>query len=219
MESPGQGSDQSPSCATQCQIPTVPGGGPNLWASAPKTPLILLHHSGNSSSFIIYYFIIFLTATSVAYGSSWGRGWVGTAADAYATAMAMPDPQLAAMPDSQPTERGQGSNLHPRGHYVGFLTQWATLRTRRWTLFNLPSKFCARTWLGSARLGGMRLKGAIYHARPYMGCTVGVWVCVSNILQAKYWTSDVNVKQPIWISHARIVPITTVMEFPCGTVG
>ena len=27
-----------------------------------------------------------------------------------------PTPQLRAMPDPQPTERGQGLNLHPHGH-------------------------------------------------------------------------------------------------------
>ena len=33
------------------------------------------------------------------------------------------------MPDPWPTEQGQGSNLHPHGHYVGFLTCSATTGT------------------------------------------------------------------------------------------
>ena len=37
-----------------------------------------------------------------------------------------PIPQLVMMPDSYPTERGQGSNPDPHRHYVRFLTCWAT---------------------------------------------------------------------------------------------
>ena len=37
--------------------------------------------------------------------------------------------QLAATPDHYPTEQGQGSNLHPLGHYVSFLTHRATIGT------------------------------------------------------------------------------------------
>ena len=54
----------------------------------------------------------------MAYGSSWTRGPIGTAAEAYTTVTAMPDPQ--------PTERGQGPNPHPREDYVRFLTHRAT---------------------------------------------------------------------------------------------
>ena len=45
-----------------------------------------------------------------------------------------PMPQLAAMPDPRPTEQGQGSNMHPHKHYVGFLSPWATIRTPK--MFN-----------------------------------------------------------------------------------
>ena len=38
-------------------------------------------------------------AAPAAYGSSWARGSTGAAAEAYATATAMPGPQPAAMPD------------------------------------------------------------------------------------------------------------------------
>ena len=63
-------------------------------------------------------------ATPVAYGGSQARDGIG-AADAglhhsHNHARSEPclqsTPQLTAMPDSQPTERGQGTNLHPRGY-------------------------------------------------------------------------------------------------------
>ena len=38
-----------------------------------------------------------------------------------------PAPQLMATPDPEPTEKGQGSNPHAQGHYVRFLTHWATM--------------------------------------------------------------------------------------------
>ena len=40
------------------------------------------------------------------------------------------------MPDLEPTEGGQESNPHLHGHYVGFLTHWATLGALE-KLFNL----------------------------------------------------------------------------------
>ena len=63
----------------------------------------------------------------MAYGSSWTRGPIGTAAEAYTTVTAMPDPQ--------PTERGQGPNPHPREDYVRFLTHRATSETPGHILF------------------------------------------------------------------------------------
>ena len=41
-----------------------------------------------------------------------------------------PTPQLAAIPDPQSTEWGQGMNPHTHRHYVGFLTHWTTTGTR-----------------------------------------------------------------------------------------
>ena len=35
--------------------------------------------------------------------------------------------QLAAMLNPKPSEQGQELNLHPRRHYVGFLTRWAIM--------------------------------------------------------------------------------------------
>lgn len=61
------------------------------------------------------------------------RGWVGVAAEVYATATEKPHlwpmAQLAAMPDPSLTEWGQELNPHTQGHYVGFLTHQATMGT------------------------------------------------------------------------------------------
>ena len=56
----------------------------------------------------------------------------------YTTATATPDlsgicdlhtPQTGARSDPWPAQQGQGSNLHPRGHYVEILIHWATVGT------------------------------------------------------------------------------------------
>ena len=54
-------------------------------------------------------------AAPVANGTSWARGQIGAAAVGvcHSHNNAVSTPQFAAMPDTQPTERGQGSNLHP----------------------------------------------------------------------------------------------------------
>ena len=49
------------SCSIARSLPTVPGQGSNLHASAPKMMLILLHHSGNSWFFTIPSPILLLT--------------------------------------------------------------------------------------------------------------------------------------------------------------
>ena len=59
----------------------------------------------------------------MAYGSSQARGLIRVVATAYTRPTAMPDPNHVckptphpkAMPDPQPTERGQGSYLKPHG--------------------------------------------------------------------------------------------------------
>ena len=69
-------------------------------------------------------------AAPVAYGSSWARGQIGAAVaglchshdNAGSKLHLRPTLQLVAMPDPEPTEQGQGSNLYPHGDYVGFLT-------------------------------------------------------------------------------------------------
>ena len=73
----------------------------------------------------IYLFIYFFhfSARPAAYGGSQARGWIRAAAAGLPHSHSnvgskphlWPTPQLKAMPDPEPTERGQGSNLHPHG--------------------------------------------------------------------------------------------------------
>ena len=72
----------------------------------------------------IYLFIFCLfRAASEAYGGSQASGRIRTTAagphhshsNAGSEPCLPPTPQLMAAPDPQPTERGQGSNLHPHG--------------------------------------------------------------------------------------------------------
>ena len=67
--------------------------------------------------------------TPVAYGGPQARGPMGIVVARHSHSHShshshaksephlWPTPQIAAMPDPQPTERGQGSNLYPHGYY------------------------------------------------------------------------------------------------------
>jgi len=65
----------------------------------------------------------------VAYGSSQARSQIGVVAAGIhqshsnlgSESHMQPTPQLTAMPDPQPTEKGQGLNPHLRGYYSGSL--------------------------------------------------------------------------------------------------
>ena len=78
-----------------------------------RVPLILTGH----------FFVVVFRATSAAYGGSLARGLIGATAaglhrshsHAGSEACLRPTPQLMVVPDPEPTELGQGSNLHPRG--------------------------------------------------------------------------------------------------------
>jgi len=71
----------------------------------------------------VFVFLPFSSATSMAYGDSQARGLIGAVAaglcqshsNAGSEPRLQPTPQLTAMPDPQPTERGQGPNPQPRG--------------------------------------------------------------------------------------------------------
>ena len=83
------------------------------------------------------FFSFFLRAAPVVYGSSQTRGGIGAAAAGLwhshssigSELHVWPMPPLSAMPDPYPIELGQILNLHPHGHYDGFLTCWATVGT------------------------------------------------------------------------------------------
>ena len=104
------------------------------------------------SYFLVAFFIYFLVASPVTYGSSWARGWIRAAAEAYAKVTATPYlihvcDLLCSLQQCWilPTEWGQGSSPHPHRHYVTFLTCWA--KTGNPLVAFL--KFCF--WRGSIR--------------------------------------------------------------------
>ena len=80
-----------------------------------------------SGFFFFFFFCLFAfsRASSAAYGGSQARGLVGAVAaglhhsHSHSNAGSEPRlrliPQLMAMPDLEPTKRGQGSNLQPHG--------------------------------------------------------------------------------------------------------
>ena len=59
-------------------------------------------------AFIFFNLFLLFRAASMAHGCSQARGWN----QSYSC---QPTPQLKATLDPLPTERGQGSNLHPHG--------------------------------------------------------------------------------------------------------
>ena len=64
------------------------------------------HHTIFIYLFIYLFIFVFSRAIPVAYGGShsiWTCSW-------------WPTPQLTAMPDPEPDDQGQGSNLHPHGY-------------------------------------------------------------------------------------------------------
>ena len=77
------------------------------------------------SACLIYLFLFFYFSDApIAYGSSQARGQIGATdaglhhshRKAGSEPNLRPTPQLTAMPGPRPTERGQGSNLHPHGY-------------------------------------------------------------------------------------------------------
>ena len=74
------------------------------------------------STFSLYFFA-FSRATPMAYGGSQARGLIGAVATGLRQSHSnvgseprlQPTPQLTAMLDPQPTERGQGLNPQPQG--------------------------------------------------------------------------------------------------------
>ena len=71
-----------------------------------------------------FFFFLLFRAIPATCGSSQARGWIGAAAAGLSHSHSnmgsksclQLTPQLIVMPDPYPTERGQGSNLHPHGY-------------------------------------------------------------------------------------------------------
>ena len=88
-----------------------------------------------NGTFCFVLFFSLVTVPPAAYGSSQARGWIRAAAadlcHSYTGSKLhlWPTLQLEATPDTLPTAWGQGSNLHPHRHNVGFLTHWGTTGT------------------------------------------------------------------------------------------
>ena len=97
----------------------------------------LLHFFLSVNSFIVFFLFLF-TAAPVEYGSSQARGWIGAAASSLhhshgntgSKPCLWPTPQLAAMPDPQPTGLGR-ILVDPESSWklIGFLSCWATTGT------------------------------------------------------------------------------------------
>ena len=73
---------------------------------------------------VVFFLFLPFRTTPMAYGRSQARGWIGAVAsglchshsNARSEPHPWPTPQFMAMLDPWPTERGQGSNVHPHGH-------------------------------------------------------------------------------------------------------
>ena len=93
-------------------------------------PMTILQSKGLTQTFFFFLVFCFFRAPPTAYGGCQARGHIeGVAAglhhsyiDAGPKPRLQPTPQLMAMPDPQPTERGQGLNLNPLRDKVEFLT-------------------------------------------------------------------------------------------------
>ena len=87
-----------------------------------KVPVVLSGWSSEEGEYLFIY-LVSLGPHPMPYGGSQARGPVGAAAaglyhghnNARSKPCLRPTPQLMAMPDPSPTERGQGWNLHPHG--------------------------------------------------------------------------------------------------------
>ena len=74
--------------------------------------------------YVLLFFFFFFRAAPVAYGGSQARDQIGAKAAGIRHSHSnmgfkthlKPMPEHMAMPDPQPTERGQGSNQHPHGY-------------------------------------------------------------------------------------------------------
>ena len=138
--------EQSDNDSHGCHIQTLPGKlyRANYWF------LLLLLSLSLSCFFVCLFVCLFRTKTS-AYGGSQVRGLIGATAAAshshshsHSNARSMlhlqPTPQLTTMPDSQPTDRGQGSNSRPHGFSSVSLTTEPRKELPSWFLHQINCK-------------------------------------------------------------------------------
>ena len=94
----------------------------NRWANDSKKTKKKSPTQASLFAFLfVCLFVLLFRATPMACGSSQARGWIRVTAaspchshsNAWSKPCLRPTPQLMAMPDPWPTERGQGWNLHP----------------------------------------------------------------------------------------------------------
>ena len=84
----------------------------------------------DSGMYLVFFFSVFSRAAPTAYRGSQARGLIGAVAanlhhshsNAGSEPRLRPTPQLMAMPDPQPTKRGQGLNAQPHGSWSDSLT-------------------------------------------------------------------------------------------------
>ena len=82
------------------------------------------YYSLNWVLFFYFFIFVFSRAVPAAYGGSQARGLIEAiaASNVGSEPHLRPTPQLTAMPDPQPTERGQRSNPQPHGSQLDSLT-------------------------------------------------------------------------------------------------
>ena len=114
-----------------------------FWIYCPVAKIYILALIDNPATNIIvparvrtcfFCFVLFFKAGLAAYGSFQARGPVRAAVaslhDSHSNVgtepRLWPTPQLTAMPDPWPAERGQGSNWHPHGYWSGLLPRTTT---------------------------------------------------------------------------------------------
>ena len=89
-----------------------------------KEEMGVSHDTVTGEPYYFFFFFLLFGATPAAYGNSQARGRIGAAASGLHHSHSNAEseqhlqlmPQLTAMLDLRPTERGLGSNPHPHGY-------------------------------------------------------------------------------------------------------
>ena len=112
-----------------------------LWSRWPKVSCVTLKQSLPCLCLFclqenfLFAFLFLFRATPAAYGSSWARAWIRVAAvslyHSHSGIWAATRTYATACGNTRAlTHRARpGSNQHPYGHSIGFLTHWAAIGT------------------------------------------------------------------------------------------